>query len=129
MLPAFQLAVHTEEPVVYVCWRLTEAGPWVAVPAAGFHYDHLGDYATRAATWAPVNTQPTDKDVGTTLRHYKGDLYTVRALVQTAAGPQVLYQNVTVGHAKEGALWLRPQAMFNGLETYQGQQVERFGVV
>ena len=60
--------------------------------------------------------------------HYKGKRYEVvgQALHSETVEPMVIYKALYKGEFPEGALWVRPMAMFKENVTIDGKSVPRF---
>ncbi len=65
-------------------------------------------------------------------RHYKGHLYEVLGVARHSEdlSPLVLYRGLDEqGRPVDGALWVRPHAMWSELVSHEGRQVPRFAPV
>ena len=59
---------------------------------------------------------------GTTVRHYKGGIYTVVAV----ASHSETSEQLVVYQAEDGCVWVRPFDMFTGTVEHEGNAIPRF---
>jgi hypothetical protein len=74
-------------------------------------------------------SNPAPLSPGTTLRHYKGGLYTVvgSCLIEATLKPGVLYQ--ALQGERQDTVWMRPMEEFQDMVATEQGKVPRFVVV